>query len=96
MSLSYKLHAKERLAERGLIVSDVLHVLKHGFVHGKARPATRAGFYRYRMEHMSPNSGGRSLGVVVIPQKRGCALKIVTVMWIDETSTKAGNIGEWK
>lgn len=84
MTITYKLHAKERMAERDLISSDVLYTLKHGFVYQKAIPATRPDLYRYRMECKTPNSGSRALGVVVIPAVNGRLLKIVTVMWVDE------------
>ncbi|WP_371929483.1 DUF4258 domain-containing protein [Phyllobacterium sp. 21LDTY02-6] len=84
LDLSYKLHARERLAERNLIASDVLYALKNGFVFQAPIPATRPGHYRYRMECRTPNSGSRSIGVVVIPSKAGCLIKIVSVMWIDE------------
>ncbi|MFJ6323836.1 MULTISPECIES: DUF4258 domain-containing protein [unclassified Rhizobium] len=84
MTVSYKLHAKERMAERDLIASDVLYVLKNGFVYQPAVPATRPDLYRYRMECKTPNSGNRVVGVAVIPSVSGCLLKIISVMWIDE------------
>lgn len=90
MDISYKLHARERLAERGLIVSDVLYVLKNGFVHIDPVPATRPGYNRYAMECRTPNSGGRDVRVVVIPDKKRCHLKIISVMWVDEQSMRAG------
>jgi hypothetical protein len=39
------------------------------------------------MESPSPDSGGRWVRVVVIPSPTpvGSALKIVSVMWVDET-----------
>lgn len=92
LTLSYKLHARERLSERGLIASDVLFALKFGDVREEPVPATRPGYNRYRVECKTPNSGARSIGVVVIPDKKGCLLKIVTVMWIDEIEAKAGSI----
>jgi hypothetical protein len=76
-------HAKAQMADRDLIMSDVLHVLKRGFVYEEAEPAKEDGFFRYHMEGPSPNSGGRSIRVVVIPFPTP-ALKIVTVMWVDE------------
>ncbi len=90
--LSYKLHARERLAERDLIAGDVLFALKFGFVYNDPEPATRLGYNRYRVESKTPNSGSRTVGVVVIPDKKGCLLKIVTVMWIDDGATRAGSI----
>ncbi|AAL41485.1 DUF4258 domain-containing protein [Agrobacterium fabrum] len=91
-TIAYKLHAKERLAERNLIASDVLYALKYGFVYEQAIPATRQGFFRYRVECKTPNSGSRAIGVVVIPNHVGCYMKIVTVMWIDEFERRDGSI----
>ncbi|MGC4409949.1 MULTISPECIES: DUF4258 domain-containing protein [Rhizobium] len=92
LTLTYKLHARDRLSERGLIISDVLYALKNGFVYEKAIPATRAGYFRYRVECRTPNSGSRSIGVVVIPENQGYFLKVITVMWIDEFERVAGSI----
>ena len=95
LNITYKMHARIRLSERGLIISDVLHVLKNGFVYAEALPATREGCFRYAIETSTPNSGGRSVRIVVIPAKIGCLLKIVTVMWIDEKASVSGSmIGE--
>lgn len=92
LTLSYKLHAKERIAELGLTTSDVLFVLKNGFVYEEPEPATRSEYNRYKIESLSPNSGRRKVGLVVIPDKAGSLIKIVTVMWIDERATRAGSI----
>lgn len=90
--IHYKLHARERLAERNLIMSDILFVLKNGFVHTSAVRSTREGYHKYAIECRSPNSGGREVRVIVIPDSKTCKLKIVTVMWVDEKSTNAGTI----
>nr|WP_316653488.1 DUF4258 domain-containing protein [uncultured Gellertiella sp.] len=92
LTIAYKQHAKDRLEERNLIISDVLYALKNGFVYREGVPATRPGFFRYRVECRTPNSGSRAIGVVVIPNRAGCYLKIVTVMWIDEFERVAGSI----
>ncbi|WP_425342151.1 hypothetical protein [Jiella mangrovi] len=70
----------------------MLYALKYGFVHQPSEPATRAGYNRYRMEGKTPNSGARSIGVVAIPDRAGCLLTIVTVMWLDEFETRSGSI----
>lgn len=92
LKITYKLHAMERLAERDLIVSDVLYVLKNGFVHLDPEPSTREGFKKYCMECRTPNSGGRSVRVVVIPDKKQCWVKIISVMWVDEKAMRAGTL----
>ena len=87
MALAWTRHARERMAERNLLMSDILHVLKNGFVYDAPQPSTRPGFYRYAMQAQTPNSGNREVRVIVIPDPAGCgSLKIVTVMWVDETS----------
>ena len=83
LNLSWVSHVKERLRERGLIMGDALHVLKFGFVLDTPLPATRPGFFKYLIEATSPNSEGRTVGVVVIADG-SCDLKMITVMWKDE------------
>jgi len=76
-------HAIQQMLDRELIPGDVLHVLKNGFVYNPGQPSTRIGLYNYQMESPSPNSGGRTVRVVVIPFPTS-AIKVVTVMWVDE------------
>ncbi len=76
-------HALERLEERDLLSGDILHVLRNGFVYKEAEQSTREGFFKYHIETSAPNSGGRKVGVVVIPDEQEIRLKIVTVMWVD-------------
>jgi hypothetical protein len=81
---SYTKHAKERLDERGLIASDVLYVLKNGHVYTEPEASTLEGFYKYKMECQSPNSGARFVRVVVVPDGKSCQIKMITIMWRDE------------
>ncbi|OXE35195.1 MAG: hypothetical protein CGW95_15395 [Phenylobacterium zucineum] len=85
LSVSWKLHAKEQMRERGIIMGDVLHVLKRGFVYSEPINASRPGYHKYLVEATTPNSDGRAVGVVVIPDDVACELKIITVMWRDES-----------
>jgi hypothetical protein len=78
-------HAKERMDDRSLVVGDLLHVLKRGFVYEPPEPSTRPKFFKYAMRSKTPNSGSRDLCVIVIPDPANTAVKIVTVMWVDET-----------
>jgi hypothetical protein len=82
--LSYTLHARSQMALRDLIVGDVLHVLRHGHVYDEGRPATRAGLFKYCMESGTPNSGVRTVRVVLIPSTDARKAKVITVMWADE------------
>lgn len=85
--LAYTRHATERMIERGLIMSDVLFVLKNGFVYEEPEASTMDGFYKYTVESQSPNSGSRTLKVVAIPDPdlKSCQIKIVTIMWRDKS-----------
>jgi len=85
LDIAYKAHCKQRLLERELTIGDVLHVLMTGFIYADPVPATQVGRFKYAMEGTSPNSKGRSLRVIVIPSQCRPELKIVTVMWVDET-----------
>lgn len=82
--LALKVHAKERLAQRGLLMSDLLFVLKNGYVYEAPEESTMAGFYRYKIESQSPNSGARFLRAVVVPDRKSCQIKVITIMWRDE------------
>ena len=84
LELSYSRHAKDRLVERGLIVSDVLYVLRNGFVYDEPEESTVRGMFKYRIEAQSPNSARRFLRLVVVPDEVAKAIKLVTIMWRDE------------
>lgn len=92
LTLAYRLHAMERLAERGLIISDILFALKNGFVYTPGTPAKKEGLWRYCVECRTPNSGSRTIGVIVIPKHDVLCLTVITVMWIDELERRAGSI----
>lgn len=82
--ISYKWHAKDQLADRGLIMGDVTHVLKFGFVYEPAQPSSRPALWKYQMESRTPNSGNRNVRLVLIPSWKSNHIKIITVMWADE------------
>jgi Domain of unknown function (DUF4258) len=83
-------HAREQLKERELVVGDVLHLLKNGYVYDEPEASTRPGFYKYCMECSTPNSHPRTLRVIVVPSVSERILKIITVMWRDEASHRGG------
>jgi hypothetical protein len=83
LTLNMTTHARDQLALRDLIMGDLRHLLKFGFVFDTARPATRAGFFKYVIEGTTPNSEGRTVCAVLIPDG-GNELTVVTVMWRDE------------
>lgn len=84
LHLAITRHCGERLNERGLLMSDLLYVLKNGFVYEEPEPSTNPHFHKYKMESETPNSNGRIVRAVVIPDARNCTIKAVTIMWVDE------------
>jgi len=57
-------------------------------------PAARMGYFKYLIQGPTPNSGGRAAGLVVIPDDKNYTVKILTVEWMDERSTRAGSLLE--
>jgi Domain of unknown function (DUF4258) len=88
LTVAWTEHAKQQMEDRGLIMGDVLHVLKQGIVYTDAKPSTRADLFKYAMESKTPNSGNRVVRVVAIPSPQSCEVKIVTVMWVDEPTLR--------
>lgn len=84
LTLSYSGHAKDRMLERDLYISDIRHVLKHGFVYDPPERATQDGLYKFNMDGKTPNSGARVVRVTVVPDETKVWMKIVTVQWVDE------------
>lgn len=85
LTLALSKHAREQMAARGLIVGDVLDLLKNGFVYAEPEPATRPGFYKYALEGRTPNSAQRKLRAIIVPDANSCSVKLVTLMWVDES-----------
>jgi hypothetical protein len=84
-ALSLTNHYEERLEERDLTTGDVLYVLKRGFVYEEAQKSTRSKCFKYCIDGSTPNSGGRTVRLVVVPSADPKEIKIVTVMWKDES-----------
>jgi hypothetical protein len=83
LTLTFAVHFNERLDERGLMMGDLIHLLKMGFVYEEPEESTREGHFKYRIEGTTPNSEGRMIRAVVIPNG-DCAIKVITIMWKDE------------
>ena len=83
LRLTYTGHSREQMAERDLIASDVMFVLRRGFVLEDGEPSTQAGLYKYCLQSRSPNSESRTVRVVAIPDAKSFWIKVVTVMWVD-------------
>lgn len=81
-------HFSEQLSERGFVMGDVLHLFKHGFVFEAAQPTTRHCEFKYLLEGVTPNSGGRTVAVVLIPYPTPL-VKAITVMWKDEVRIRS-------
>ena len=74
LRLIYKVHAREQMFARDLLIQDVLHVLRFGSFMMKERNQRNQTIL---------NSGGRMVRLVVVPDGM-CSMKIITVMWKDE------------
>jgi hypothetical protein len=83
-ALSLTDHAREQINDRNLIVGDVRHVLKKGFIYKEGEPSTRASYSKYKMECATPNSNNRNVRIVIIPSAKDRHIKVITVMWADE------------
>ncbi|MCY4129127.1 MAG: DUF4258 domain-containing protein [Gammaproteobacteria bacterium] len=81
--MAYTRHAAERMAERDIIVSDILGVLATGCIDDEPTASTRPEYRKYRICGESPNSGNREICLVVIPDPGRPAIKLITVMWKD-------------
>jgi hypothetical protein len=81
--LSYKRHALDQIAARGLVLGDILYLLKNGFVHEEAEESTRKPYWKYQMQCRTPNSNNREVRAVVIPDWKKKGFKVITVMWAD-------------
>lgn len=82
--LSYKVHARDQLEDRGLIMGDIKYLLQHGFIYEPAEEATRKPYWKYKMQCRTPNSKNREVRAVIIPDWKRRGIKLVTVMWADE------------
>jgi hypothetical protein len=74
----------DRLHERDLTIGDVRFILMNGFVYADPESSSREGLYKYAIEGASPNSGNRSLRLVVVPDEATCWMKLITIMRVDE------------
>jgi hypothetical protein len=85
LTISYTAHAKQRMLERDLVIGDVRYVLKRGFVHEDPEQSTQVGLYKYKIESRTPNSNNRTVRLIIIPDNINFWVKIVSIMWSDET-----------
>jgi len=77
-------HTRQRMDERGITLFDVLHILANGHILSEPEEADEPGHYKYMMCSRTPNSGSRTMCVIVIPSLRRPALKVITAMWREE------------
>jgi hypothetical protein len=83
-ALSLTGHVTERMEERDLTTADIRHILRRGFVYEQAQETTRSKCFKYCIDASTPNSGSRTVRLVVVPCTDPLEIKIVTVMWRDE------------
>ena len=83
-NLSKSPHAEERLEERNILTGDLLYLLKKGFIYDVAEASTRKDLWKYRIEGVTPNSNGRTITAIIVPDFKTKHIKIVTCFWKDE------------
>ena len=81
--LAYTVHAKQRIEERDIIISDITYILIRGYIDEEPEESTRAGYCKYKMCGKSPNSNNREICLIIIPDPDKPAIKLVTIMWKD-------------
>ena len=63
-------------------MSDVLFVLRHGFVLEQSdEESTVPGLHKYAIGSLAPNSERRLIRIIVVPDLKENHMKIITVMW---------------
>ncbi len=82
-TLSYMVHAGDRMRERGITTSDIMYVLKNGYIDEEPQKEDRPGHFKYKMCGRSPNTGSREICLIVIPDPDKPTIEVVTVMWKD-------------
>lgn len=83
LELAYTRHATQRMAERGIIASDIMYILASGRIDEDPDESRRPNYCKYKICGRSPNSGSREICLVVIPDPGRPAIKVITVMWRD-------------
>lgn len=84
VGIGYPWEQAGKLLDMGLLIGDVLHVLKRsGAVYDEGRTASRLGAFCYFMDGTSPNSGGRVVRIEVIISPSPMVIKVNRVMWRD-------------
>ena len=80
-------HYSKQVKKRGIIQSDILYILKNPeyWEFEYLGEATRSS-HKYKLCSKTPNSGKRTICIIVIPGILNCreGVKLVTVMWQDE------------
>ncbi len=82
-NLSKSPHAEDRLEERTILTSDLLCLLRKGFIYELAKASTRKDLWKYKIEGVTPNSNGRTITAIIIPDFKTKHIKIVTCYWKD-------------
>ena len=84
LDISKTIHAEDRLSERDILTGDLLYLLRNGFIYEEPERATRPDLWKYVIQGETPNSGGRTLCAVIIPDIKTCHIKFVTCYWKDK------------
>ena len=83
-TLSKTTHAEENLTKHEMLSGDLLYLLRNGFIYDAPEQATQPKLWKYIIESATPNSGGRTLCAVIIPDIEKNHIKIETCYWKDK------------
>lgn len=84
LRLSFTLHARQRLTERGVAIEGVHRLIRTGTVPVKPRRVDGLGRSKYAIEGEAGEDDPRRLRIVVIAAPRSPDVRVVTAMWVEE------------
>lgn len=84
LSIWFSTHAQEQMRDRDIVVSDLMHLLKHGIVGQEAEIEGGLAEHGYPLDGMTPNSGRRFIRAIVTVDPAAKSIGVITMMWVDE------------
>lgn len=79
-SIRFTVHARTRMAQRGIVASMVLECLRRGVIRRAPEQNIKTGWYECRMERYT---GGKSVAVVAAVAESDPSVIVVTVIHLD-------------
>ncbi len=79
-SIRFTVHARSRMAQRGIAVAMVLDCLRRGAIRRPPEQNIKTGWYECRMERYT---GGKNVAVVAAVEEANPSVIVVTVIDLD-------------